>query len=93
MTTPLYTGTYMDSGAYAPILLAIFPIVLLLWGNLGGVVADAAKEENEPKLENILKRIGYRPIVEVYRSFIVMIISIGMLYTPVALVLLLWMIP
>ena len=52
MTTPLYTGTYMDSGAYAPILLAIFPIVLLLWGNLGGVVADAAKEENEPKLDN-----------------------------------------
>ena len=40
----------MDSGSYAPILLALFPIILTLWGNLGSVVAEAAKEENEEKL-------------------------------------------
>ena len=50
MTTPLYTGDYMDSGSYAPILLALFPIILTLWANLGSVVSEASKEENEEKL-------------------------------------------
>ena len=78
----------MNSGGYAESLTSLLPIVALLWANLGGVIADAAKEDNEEKLENILKRIGYRPIVEVYRSFIVMIISMLIVFTPVALLLL-----
>ena len=78
----------MNSGGYAETLTSLLPIVALLWANLGGVIADAAKEDNEEKLENILKRIGYRPIVEVYRSFTVMMISMLIVFTPVALILL-----
>ena len=91
MTTPLDTGEYMNSGGYAGILLMIFPVVALIWANLGSVIADSVKQENEEKLENILKRIGYRPIIEVYRSFIVMVITIAVVYTPVAVVMLLLM--
>ena len=55
----------MNAGGFAATLTGLLPFVIILWANLGGVVADAAKEENEDKLENILKRIGYKPIVEV----------------------------
>ena len=88
MTTPLPSGEYMNSGGYAPILTGLIPIVVLLWANLGSVIADAAKEENEEKLENILKRIGYRPIVEVYRSFIVMTVAIVLAFIPATLIIL-----
>ena len=88
MSTPLPSGEYMNSGGFAPILTGLIPIVALLWANLGSVIADAAKEENEEKLENILKRIGYRPIVEVYRSFIVMTVAIVMAFVPAALIIL-----
>ena len=83
----------MNSGGFAPILVGILPLLMLMWANLGSVIADAAKEENEEKLENILKRIGYRPIVEVYRSFIVMGICILTIYTPVAFIILFMILP
>ena len=78
----------MNSGGYAQSLTGLLPVIALLWANLGVEIADAAKEDNEEKLENILKRIGYRPIVEVYRSFIVMMISMMIVFTPVALIVL-----
>ena len=86
MTTPLPTGEYVNAGGFAATLAGLLPFVIILWANLGSVVADAAKEENEDKLENILKRIGYRPVVEVYRSFIVMAIFTLLVFTPVALI-------
>ena len=91
MTTPLYTGEYMNSGGYAGILVMIFPVVALIWANLGSVIADSVKQENEEKLENILKRIGYRSIIEVYRSFIVMCLTIVIIYTPMATIMLMLM--
>ena len=91
MTTPLATGEYMNSGGWAGILLLFFPICTLIWANLGSVIADSAKQENEEKLENILKRIGYRPIIEVYRSFIVMCLTIVIIYTPMATIMLMLM--
>ena len=36
---------------------------------MGSTIAGVSKQSNEDKLKNILKRIGYRPIVEVYRRF------------------------
>ena len=44
MTVPMDGGPFENSGGYAPILLGVFPFVLLIWGNLGSVIADAAKE-------------------------------------------------
>ena len=93
ITTPVGTGTYADTGSYGLIVNAVFPLVLLFWANLGNQIADQAKEDNEEKLENILKRIGYRPIVEVYRSFIVMALTILIVYTPAALIVLFLTLP
>ena len=89
MTTPVKSGTYVNTGGYADLLVAFFPIAALLWANIGNAISEAAKEDNEDKLENILKRIGYRPVVEVYRSFIVMAISMVVFFTPAMLLLLL----
>ena len=86
MTTPLPTGEYVNAGGFAATLTGLLPFVIILWANLGGVVADAAKEENEDKLENILKRIGYKPIVEVYRSFIVMAVFTLLVFIPISLI-------
>ena len=77
---------HRQSGGFAATLAGLLPFVIILWANLGSVVADAAKEENEDKLENILKRIGYKPVVEVYRSFIVMAVFTLLVFTPVALI-------
>ena len=93
MTTPLQSKPYEDTGAFSLVILGVYPLVALIWANLGSVIADSAKEENEQVLENILKRIGYRPIVEVYRSFIVMLITIALLYTPVAILILMLLLP
>jgi hypothetical protein len=86
MTTPLPTGEYVNAGGFASTLAGLLPFVIIIWANLGSVVADAAKEENEDKLENILKRIGYKPVVEVYRSFIVLVVFTILVFTPVALI-------
>ena len=47
-------------------------------------------EKNEDKLTSILKRIGYRPIIEVYRRLFVMLFS-WLFMIPIALVCLILM--
>ena len=73
MATPIPTDKYEDNSKYAPSLLFFLPLVLTLWSNVGSTIAEVSQQSNEDKLNNILKRIGYRPIVEVYRRFILMI--------------------
>ena len=65
---------------------------MIFMANLGSVYADMSKEQNEDKLVNILKRIGYRPIIEVYRRFYLMLIS-WIFLIPIALIILVTMLP
>ena len=73
MATPIPTNEYIDNSSYSGALLFYLPLVLTLWSNVGSTIAEVSQQSNEDKLNNILKRIGYRPIVEVYRRFILMI--------------------
>ena len=65
---------------------------MIFVSNLGSVFADVSKEANEDKLVNILKRIGYRPIIEVYRRMVLMLFS-WIFLIPIALVILYTMLP
>ena len=65
---------------------------MIFVSNLGSVFASLSQEENEDKLVNILKRIGYRPIIEVYRRIILMLFS-WIFLIPIALVILILMLP
>ena len=81
MATPIPTDKYEDNSKYAPSLLFYLPLVLTVWSNIGSTIAEVSQQSNEDKLNNILKRIGYRPIVEVYRRFILMIYDLLYLIT------------
>ena len=65
---------------------------MIFVSNLGSVFAEVSKEANEDKLVNILKRIGYRPIIEVYRRMVLMLFS-WIFLIPIALVILYTMLP
>ena len=92
MATPLPTGSFEDNSSYQGTLLYFFPFAMIFMANLGSVYADMSKEQNEDKLVNILKRIGYRPIIEVYRRFYLMLIS-WIFLIPIALIILVTMLP
>ena len=62
-------------------------------GNLGSTIIGATKEKNEAQLFNILKRIGYREIVDVYEEAILNLLSTLFFYTPVALILTILLMP
>ena len=65
---------------------------MIFVSNLGSVFASVSQEDNEDKLVNILKRIGYRPIIDVYRRMILMLFS-WIFLIPIALVILFLMLP
>ena len=90
MATPLPTGSYLNNSNYAGSLQYFFPFAMIMWSNLGSVLARVSLEENEDKLTSILKRIGYRPIIEVYRRFFVMLFS-WLFMIPIAIVCLILM--
>ena len=90
MATPLPTGSYLNNSNYAGSLQYFFPFAMIMWSNLGSVLAQVSLEKNEDKLTSILKRIGYRPIIEVYRRFFVMLFS-WLFMIPIAIVCLILM--
>ena len=54
-------------------------------GSIGQTIIGTVKEKNEHELFNILKRIGYREIVDVYVEAILTGICTLVFYTPLAL--------
>ena len=65
---------------------------MIFVSNLGSVFAAVSQEANEDKLVNILKRIGYRPIIEVYRRMVLMLFS-WIFLIPIAIAILYTMLP
>ena len=92
MTTPLPTGEFQDNSSYAGVFMYFFPFAMVMWSNIGSLLAQISQEKNEDKLTNILKRIGYRPIIEVYRRFYIMIFS-WIFMIPLAILIMVLMLP
>ena len=93
MATTLPTGEYEDNAASAFTVQFFLPFVLIMVGNLGSTIIGARKEKNEAQLFNILKRIGYREIVDVYEEAILNLLSTLFFYTPCALILTILLMP
>ena len=93
MATPLPTGEYKDNLSYSGTILFMLPVVLAFFSNLGFAFSQIAEEKNEAQLQNILKRIGYREIINVYRSFIIASISTVFFMIPIGLISLLLVLP
>ena len=93
MATTLPTGEYEDNAASAFTVQFFLPIVLIMVGNLGSTIIGTRKEKNEAQLFNILKRIGYREIVDVYEEAILNLLSTLFFYTPCALILTILLMP
>ena len=66
MVTNLPTGDYLSNADFQFLCSFFYPLILILAGNVASSVVATSKEKNEHKLLNILKRIGYREVVDVY---------------------------
>ena len=58
--------------------------------NIGAIMVATADEKNEAKLRNILKRIGYRDVVDLWQKGIISLLSSIICYIPFCIVLLLF---
>ena len=70
LATTLHTGKFEDHGAAAFTAQFFVPFMLIMVGNFCSMIMGAVKEKNERQLVNMLKRMGYREIVDVYEEFI-----------------------
>ena len=93
MVTSIPTGEYIDNATAATVILSIFPLMMILLGNIGNNIVDIANEKNEEKLLNILKRIGYRPVVDLYQDAIITGLSTLVFFVPAAIVLVIIVFP
>jgi len=59
------TGEYTDNFIQLALVSVFFPAILLAYGNIGSGILAASKEDNEDKIQVILKQIGIRATVNI----------------------------
>lgn len=88
MVTSIPTGEYEDNSAAAGFILFFMPFSMVMIGNLGAMIISVSHEKNEDKLQNILKRIGYRESIDVTQKVILFAFSTLCFFTPCGLLIL-----
>jgi hypothetical protein len=83
MYTPMSTGEYTDNTFESMIVGIFFPLIILLFANIGNNIVSLTKEDHEAKIMVILKQIGIAPSVHICQDAILFLISVLIILSPI----------